>query len=929
MGSQYLNVRWLSAILFIIYIIFILNYHTIITALRGKLMVTLTINGQTAQVREGLTILEAARSIGIEIPTLCYDPRLKPHGSCRMCVVEVEGARSLQTSCSTPVAEGMKVWTESAAVVEARREILRLLLSTHEGDCLVCEKAGRCLLQALCSKYNVNHAGYHGEKIRYEIDDSNPFYYVDLNKCILCRKCVLVCSQLQCTDALSVADRGFTTHITPPFGKKIKDSLCVSCGNCVAACPVGALMPKRREKFSYGETVGVKTTCPYCGVGCQMELRVKNNRIVEVLPVHEPPNEGLLCVKGRFGFSYVHHPDRLKKPLIRKGGKLTEATWEEAYELIVSRIKEIKEQYGSDALAGLSSARCTNEENYLMQKLFRAVIGTNNIDHCARLCHASTVAGLAATLGSGAMTNSIEEVTAADVIFVTGSNTTETHPVIGSKIRQAIRQYGAKLIVAEPREIDLARDAEIFLQIKPGTNVALINGMIQAILEEGLQDQAYIDERTENFSELKKALVGFTPEKAAEICGVEASLIRKAARLYATAARASIYYAMGITQHSTGTQHVMAISNLALLCGHLGKEGAGVNPLRGQNNVQGACDMGALPNVFPGYQRVDLPEIVEKFEKAWGVTLSDKPGLTLPEILDAAGAGKIKFLYIMGENPMVSDPDLNHVKEALSSVDFLVVQDIFLTETAELAHVVLPAASAFEKDGTFTNTERRVQRVRKAVEPVGEAKADWVIIVELMNRLGYEVQYQHPYEIMEEITKVTPQYGGINYYRIEGQGLQWPCPSKDHPGTRFLHQGRFTRGKGLFMPILYQGPAEENDGEYPYLLTTGRILYQYHTRTMTGRVTGLNEMAPESYIEINPVTAHQLGIKDGEVVKVVSRRGSIITKAKVVAKVKEHVVFMPFHYAEGAANVLTNRALDKICKIPEFKVCAVRIEKKD
>jgi formate dehydrogenase major subunit len=890
-------------------------------------MVTLTINGQIAQVREGVTILEAARSIGIEIPTLCYDPRLKPHGSCRMCVVEVEGARSLQTGCSTPVAEGMKVWTESAAVVEARREILKLLLSTHEGDCLVCEKAGRCSLQALCSKYDVNQSTYDGEKNKYKIDDSNPFYYVDLNKCILCRRCVLVCSQLQCTDALSVADRGFTTHITPPFEKDIKHSACVSCGNCVAVCPVGALMPKGKEKFSFYETVGVKTTCPYCGVGCQMELRIKNNRIMEVLPVNEGPNEGLLCVKGRFGFAFVHHSDRLKKPLIRKEGKLTETTWEEAYGLIVSKIKETKEQYGSDALAGLSSARCTNEENYLMQKLFRAVIGTNNIDHCARLCHASTVAGLAATLGSGAMTNSIEEVTAADVIFVTGSNTTETHPVIGSKIRQAIRHHGARLIVAEPRKIDLARDAEIFLQIKPGTNVALINGMMHVILEEGLQDQAYIDERTENFAELKKALAGFTPEKAAEICGVEAEDIRRAARLYAQAAKASIYYAMGITQHSAGTEHVMAISNLALLCGNIGKEGAGVNPLRGQNNVQGACDMGALPNVFPGYQRVDVPETVEKFEKAWGAKLSGQAGLTLPEILDAAESGKIKFLYIMGENPMVSDPDLNHVRKALSSVDFLVVQDIFLTETAEFADVVLPAASAVEKDGTFTNTERRVQRVRKAVEPVGEAKPDWVIITELMNRLGFEAKYRHPYEIMEEITRVTPQYGGINYYRIEGQGLQWPCPTKDHPGTKFLHQGRFTRGKGLFMPVVYQGSAEETDAEYPYLLTTGRILYQYHTRTMTGRVTGLNEIAPESYMEVNPTTADKLGISDGEMVKVVSRRGVITTKAKVAEKVKENVVFMPFHYAQGAANVLTNRALDKSCKIPELKICAVRIEK--
>lgn len=524
------------------------------------------------------------------------------------------------------------------------------------------------------------------------------------------------------------------------------------------------------------------------------------------------------------------------------------------------------------------------------------------------------------------MTNSINEVLDTDVIFVTGSNTTESHPVIGAKIRQAI-QRGAKLIVAEPRKIDLARDAEVFIQIKPGTNVALFNGMMHVILEEGLQNKTFIAERTENFEELEKMVKAYTPERVSEICEVDAEDIRRAARLYAQAAKASIFYCMGITQHTNGVHNVMSVSNLAMLCGHIGRESTGVNPLRGQNNVQGACDMGALPNVYPGYQPVNKPEVTEKFEKAWGAVLPTKPGLTVSEIMNAAGHGDIKFLYIMGENPMVSDPDTTHVKHALEHTEFLVVQDIFMTETAQFADVVLPATSFAEKDGTFSNTERRVQRVRRAVEPVGNAKPDWMIMMELMNRLGCSKVYKQPSEIMDEIASVTPSYAGIDYDRIEEKGLQWPCPTKEHPGTKFLHSGSFARGKGLFMALEHKAPAEEIDQDYPLILTTGRILYHYHTRTMTGKVDGLNRMAPESYIEIHPATASSLKIQDGEYVRVSSRRGSILTRAKVVDTVERKVVFMPFHYAMGAANMLTNTAIDPTCKTPELKVCAVIVEK--
>ncbi len=525
------------------------------------------------------------------------------------------------------------------------------------------------------------------------------------------------------------------------------------------------------------------------------------------------------------------------------------------------------------------------------------------------------------------MTNSIDEFLDADVIFIVGSNTTENHPVIGAKVRQA-RDRGAKIIVADPRKIDISKDAVIHLQIKPGTNVALANGMMNVILSKGLENKEFIAERTEDFDKLREVVKNYTPEKVAEICEVEPEDIIKAAELYATAGKSSIIYCMGVTQHSTGTNNVMSMANLANLCGHIGRESTGVNPLRGQNNVQGACDMGALPTSYPAYQAVANPDIAEKFAKAWGVeSLSIKPGLTIVEMLNAAEKGDIKMLYIMGENPMVSDPDLNHVKHALESTDFVVVQDIFLTETAELADVVLPATAFAEKDGTFSNTERRVQRVRKAVDAPGEAKADWVILMEIMNRLGYEKNYNNPQEIFDEMRTVTPSYAGITYDRIDNIGIQWPCPNEEHPGTRFLHSGKFARGKALFMGIEYIKSAELPDEEYPLILTTGRLLYHYHTRTMSGRVEGLNKKSPESFIEIHPDTASSIGVSEGDMVKVASRRGSITVKARVSDIVDRNVVFIPFHFAQGAANTLTNAALDPKSKIPEYKVCAVQIEK--
>lgn len=888
--------------------------------------VSMEIDGKMLSVPADFTILRAADSAGIHIPTLCYLKDVNEIGACRMCLVEVEGVRGFQAACVYPVAAGMVVRTATAAIKKARRNVLQLLISTHRLDCLKCEKAGSCKLQDYCYEYDVDVTRYTGTNLPQVIDDSNPFYYRDNSKCIVCQRCVAICAEVQCSNAIGLINRGYDTFVGADNGKKVNDSKCVSCGNCVSNCPVGALSPKKKTKFREWEVKNTRTICPYCGVGCEMILRVKDNTVVDVVPAKGPANDGMLCVKGKFGCEFIGHADRLRKPLIKKNSILVESSWTEALTLIAGKIRELKETFGADAIAGLSSARVTNEENYLFQKLFRAAIGTNNVDHCARLCHASTVAGLAVTLGSGAMTNSIAETVGADVIFVIGSNTTETHPVIGAKIKQA-QKRGSKLIVAEPRRIPLAEKADVFLQIRPGTNVALLNGLMHIILAEELQNKKFIAERTENFAELEETVKEYTPDRVAEICNVSPEQLREAATLYATANNAAIYYAMGVTQHSSGTQGVMSISNLALLCGQIGKEHSGVNPLRGQNNVQGACDMGALPGDFPGYQKVSQPEVLKKFEAAWNVKLSASPGLTVTEMLSAAACGDVKCMYIMGENPMLSEPDTTHVEKCLKALDFLIVQDVFLTETAALADVVLPAAVFAEKAGTFTNTERRVQKIRPAVAPPGAAKTDCQILLELMNCLGYAADYASTEEIMDEIAAVTPIYAGIDYQRLEAGGLQWPCPDKQHPGTKFLHLGSFSRGKGLFVPAEYAASRELPDEEYPWLLTTGRNLYHYHTRTMTGRVDGLNESSPVSYIEINPSIANRLNLTEGEKISVISRRGRIMTTVSITNNIRQDTVFMPFHFAEGSANVLTGAWVDPVAKIPEYKVCAVRIEK--
>jgi formate dehydrogenase alpha subunit len=682
-------------------------------------------------------------------------------------------------------------------------------------------------------------------------------------------------------------------------------------------------------------TTRVLTTCPYCGTGCTLYLQVRSGQVIGVLPDVNGIGQGKLCIKGWSAHEFVHHRDRLTRPLIRMPGTLRsqssfrEASWDEALTLVVERLLAIREAHGPNALGFLASAKCTNEENYLLQKLARAGIGTHNVDHCARQCHSPTVTGLVDTMGSGAMTNSIDEILGADVILVIGSNTNEQHPLIARRVIRAVRERGARLIVADPRAIGLAGLAEVFVRQQPGTDVALLNGMMHVILREGLADEAFIAERieAESYAALKATIASYPPERAAEITGVPADDIRRAARLYGQADKATILYAMGITQHITGTDNVHGVANLAMLTGNVGRESTGVNPLRGQNNVQGACDVGALPDVYSGYQRVTDEQVHAKFAQAWGQVPPARAGLTLSEMVNAAG-DDIRGLYLMAENSLLSDPDVNHVRAAFERLDFVVVQDIFLTETAQMADVILPGASFAEKDGTFTNTERRVQRVRKAVEPPGEARPDWEILCEVGKRLNGQADrwaYRYPAEVMDEIAALTPIYGGVAYNRLEGKGLQWPCPDANHPGTPYLHKERFASGKGRFMPDEYLPPAELPDDDYPLLLTTGRVLFHYHTGTMTRRSPTLTEQVNEAFVEIHPENAARLGVAAGDTVRVASRRGQIELAARVTEIVPPGVVFIPFHFAEAAANVLTHAALDPRAKIPEYKVCAVRV----
>ena len=890
----------------------------------NKNEIKLKIDGLEVKAEKGSTILQTALNNNIYIPNLCFYQGLEPWGSCRLCMVENEEGR-LITACETVVQDGMNIITENTRINRVRKLSAELLIANHEVDCLTCRKNDNCKLQEVAAYLGINRenlGSLRRQVNKISMDDSNPFFDRDLKKCILCGICVRTCSEILGVNAIDFGFRGYESKITTFADKPLIESSCVSCGECVVACPVGALVPKETLKPSRE----VKTVCPYCGVGCNIHLGVRGDQVINVRgDIDNSVNKGNLCVKGRYGYKFINHPDRLSKPLIKRNNTFEEVEWEQALDYVVERFSE----YKSNEFAAISSARCLNEDNYAVQKFTRAVMGTNNVDNCARSCHAPSVAGLAKIFGSGAMSNSIDEIKDSACLFVIGTNPTASYPVIGLRIIEAVKN-GAKLIVADPRNIDLCKHADIVLNQIPGTDVALLSGIMKIIIDEGLQDENFIKERCENYDEFKESLKEYDLDTVEVITGVNRDIITEAAKLYATTKPASILYSLGITEHTHGTENVFALGNLALLTGNMGKPSSGVNPIRGQNNVQGACDMGCLPDVFPGYQKVEDPETITHFEDAWGVELTNSTGLKFPEMLESAKNGDIKAMYIVGENPVTSEPDTDNIKNSLQNLEFLVVQDIFLSETAQMADVVLPGCSFAEKDGTFANSERRIQRVRSAINPIGESKPDWLITCEIAQRFGAEgFEYSNASEIYKEIAEIAPIFGGINYQRIDKEGIQWPCSDVNDMGTPILHTETFKteNGRGKFIPLKYRPSAELPDEEYPLILTTGRNIYHYQTSTMTGAVDGLKKLYGEDYIEMCLDDANKIGVEHGEKVKVISRRGEIEPKVRVTDSCLSGVVFMTFHFSESATNIITSAALDPISKTPEFKVCAVRVEK--
>lgn len=902
-------------------------------------MLHVKINGKDHEFPEGTRILDACKKVGIEIPTLCYLEGISEEGSCGVCVVEVKGAKTLQRSCITEITEGMEITTDSDTIHEARKMNLELALAHHPLDCMTCDADGDCELQNLAYQFGIKKSQFLDENEAFEYTketawDTNPFIQFDPQKCILCRRCVEACENQAIVEAIGISMRGHKSTVSTPFNLPLEETDCQFCGACVQVCPVGALVEKTRiGKGKVFQLEKTDTVCAYCGVGCNIILfKDKKNELVLARGIEDSVvNKGRLCVKGRYGFEYVNSKERLTTPLIKENGEFRKASWEEALDFTAKRLKEIKGKYGPEAIGVLGSSRCTNEDNYIVQKFARAVLGTNSVDNCARLCHASTISGLGKAFGAAAATNPIEDIKNVNVMFVIGSNMTETHPVISQFIKENQKKNKSKLIVCDPRRTDLAKKADIFIQHTPGTDVALLNGIMNVIVSKGLVNRQFVEEHTEGYEEFVDVISKYDLNTVSKITGVDKALIEKSAIMYASAVNATIFYTMGITQHSVGTDNVLSIANLALVTGHIGREGNGVNPLRGQANVQGACDMGAMPNTFTGYQRVNDNTIREKFEKAWGVKLPPEPGYPVTEFGELALQGKLKAVYAMGENPVMTEADIKHVKEGFEKLEFFAVQDIFLSESAELADVVFPATAAYEKDGTFTNTERRVQLLRPVREKPEGTKFDWEIICEVSKRMGYKMEYRNASEIMDEIATVTPSYGGIHHNRLEEQGIQWPCPSNDHPGTKILHSGGIFGGrtskKGLLSPVEYIPAKELPDNEYPFVLTTGRILFHYHSGNETRRVKVLDAFVPRNYVEISKEDAQNLGINNGDIVRVYTRRGSIEIQARISEKPKKGVVFISFHFREANANELTNAALDPIAKIPEFKVCACNIEK--
>ena len=898
--------------------------------------VTLEIDGVSVTVPQGTSVMRASAEAGINVPKLCATDTLEAFGSCRVCLVEIEGRKGYPASCTTPAENGMKVKTQTPKLADIRRGMLELYISDHPLDCLTCPTNGNCELQDVAGLVGLREVryGYKGDNhLEMKKDESNPYFTYDPSKCIVCNRCVRACEETQGTFALTIDGRGFESRVAAGQNEAFMASECVSCGACVQACPTATLTEKTVIRIGQAEHSMI-TTCAYCGVGCGFKAEMKGSEVVRMVPWKDgKANHGHSCVKGRFAWGYATHKDRMLKPMIRK--KITdpwqEVSWEEAIAYAASEFRRIQQLHGRDSIGGITSSRCTNEETYLVQKLVRAAFGNNNVDTCARVCHSPTGYGLKQTLGESAGTQTFDSVMKSDVIMVIGANPVAAHPVFASQMKRRLRQ-GAKLIVVDPRTTEMVKgahyEADYHLKLKPGTNVAVISALAHVIVTEGLLHEDFVAERCEaqSFSDWKSFVSRpeNSPEAMADITGVPAEILRGAARLYATGGNAAIYYGLGVTEHAQGSTMVMGIANLAMATGNIGREGVGVNPLRGQNNVQGSCDMGSFPHELPGYRHISDTQTRGEFEAHWGVTLNPEPGLRIPNMFDAALDGSFKGLYCQGEDIVQSDPNTQHVAEALSSMECIVVQDLFLNETAKYAHVFLPGSSFLEKDGTFTNAERRISRVRKVMPPKA-GYSDWEVTQLLSRALGYPMEYAHPSQIMDEIASLTPTFHGVSFEKIDRMGsIQWPCNEAAPEGTPIMHVDHFVRGKGKFVITKYVPSSEKVTQRFPLILTTGRILSQYNVGAQTRRTENV-QWHSEDRLEIHPHDAEERGIRQNDWVGIESRSGQTVLRATITDNVQPGVVYTTFHFPESGANVITTDNSDWATNCPEYKVTAVQV----
>ena len=899
-------------------------------------MVTLTIDGQAVTVPGGTSVMNASMQAGIKIPKLCATDMLDAFGSCRMCLVQIEGRPGTPASCTTPVAAGMQVRTTTDQLLKLRRGVMELYISDHPLDCLTCAANGDCELQDTAGEVGLREVRYGYDRANHldaKKDTSNPYFQFDPAKCIVCSRCVRACEEVQGTFALTIDGRGFASKVSPGMNEDFLASECVSCGACVQACPTATLIEKSVVEMGQPEH-SVVTTCAYCGVGCNFKAEMRGDRVVRMVPYKDgKANHGHSCIKGRFAWGYATHRDRITTPMVRASidDPWREVSWDEALEHAAGAFRRIQAAHGVGSIGGITSSRCTNEETYLVQKLVRAGFGNNNVDTCARVCHSPTGYGLNATFGTSAGTQDFDSVDHADVILVIGANPTDGHPVFASRMKKRLRE-GARLIVIDPRRIDLVRSphvqADFHLPLRPGTNVAVLTALAHVIVTEGLINEAFVRERCEldAFQEWAAFVAEprHSPEAVASATGVEAGLMRQAARLYATGGNGAIYYGLGVTEHSQGTTAVMAIANLAMATGNLGRVGVGVNPLRGQNNVQGACDMGSFPHELPGYRHISQAGTRAIYEDLWKVKLDAEPGLRIPNMIDAALDGSFRGIYIQGEDIVQSDPDSQHIVAGLRAMDCVVVQDLFLNETADYAHVFLPGASFLEKDGTFTNAERRINRVRRVMAPLS-GKADWEATQALSNKLGLKMAYAHPSEIMDEIAATTPSFAGVSYTKLDAAGsVQWPCNDAHPDGSPVMHIDGFTRGRGHFVITEYVATDEKIGPRFPLLLTTGRILSQYNVGAQTRRTHNVVWHETDR-LEIHPHDAEERGIKAGDWVRLTSRTGETALPALVTDRVAPGVVYTTFHHPGTEINVVTSEFSDWATNCPEYKVTAVQV----